>query len=60
MSLKEARGRGNMGDWVAPAFGRRQYKDEPQHREHNAEIEAKRQAKQEAKRKRRIGAGSGD
>ena len=40
--LKPSRGRGNQGDWVTPIVS---YAVSEEHREHNAAIEAKRQAK---------------
>ena len=43
--LKEARGRGNQGDWVD---GKKRYGEAPEHRDWNAEVERK---KAEKKRK---------
>lgn len=50
--LKEARGRGNQGDWQKPVDTDR-YGTDPKHLEHNREVEAKRQAKLFARRKAR-------
>lgn len=52
--LKPSRGRGNQGDWVTPIVS---YKVSEEHQEHNAAIEAKRQAKL-ARRKARNGVGN--
>lgn len=51
--LKPSRGRGNQGDWVTPIV---RYAVSEEHREHNAAIEAKRQAKL-ARRKAQKGDG---
>lgn len=47
---KEARGRGNQGDWHNPraAIGTL-----PQHEEHNAAVEAKRQLRKRSNKHRR-------
>ena len=52
--LKPSRGRGNQGDWVTPIV---RYAVSKEHQEHNAAIEAKRQAKL-ARRKARKEAGN--
>lgn len=51
--LKPSRGRGNQGDWVTPIV---RYEVSKEHQEHNAAIEAKRQAKL-ARRKAQKGDG---
>lgn len=48
--LKPSRGRGNQGDWVTPAT---RYAVSEEHQQHNAAIEAKRQAKLAARKARR-------
>lgn len=47
MRLKEAKGRGNQGDWVMPRG--REFRTLPAHRDWNAEVEAKKLAKKKKK-----------